>query len=198
MAGRFGLCCSSSPTTNAVNLTDGLDGLAAGAGALSYAAFVIIGFWQFTHYESYQVFHALDMAVVSAAMVGGIIGFLWWNAAPAQIFMGDTGALAIGSGLAALALATSTQLLLAVVGGLFVLETVSVIIQVSSFRIFKRRIFRMAPLHHHFEMRDWPETTVIVRLWIVSGICTAVGLGLFYGDAITSGVLRASASGAAP
>ena len=185
-------------TTNAVNLTDGLDGLAAGAGVFSYAAFVIIGFWQFSHYGSYQVFHALDLAVVSAAMVGGIVGFLWWNAAPAQIFMGDTGALAVGSGLAALALATSTQLLLVIVGGLFVVETISVILQVGMFRSLGRRIFRMAPIHHHFEKRGWPETTVIVRLWIFSGVCVAVGLGLFYGDAIASGVLNAGQTEAAP
>ena len=185
-------------TTNAVNLTDGLDGLAAGAGVFSYAAFVIIGFWQFSHYESYRVFHALDLAVVSAAMVGGIVGFLWWNAAPAQIFMGDTGALALGSGLAALALTTGTQLLLVVVGGLFVVETVSVILQVGVFRSLGRRLFRMAPLHHHFEMRGWPETTVIVRLWIFSGVCVAMGLGLFYADAIASGVLNGGAAGASP
>ncbi len=178
-------------TTNGVNLTDGLDGLAAGAGGLGYAAFMIIGFWQFDHFASYQVTHALDLAVVAAAMAGGIIGFLWWNAAPAQIFMGDTGALAIGSGLAALALATNTQLLLGVIGGVFVLETASVIIQIISFRGFKRRVFRMAPLHHHFELKGWPETTVIVRLWLMSGFCTALGIGLFYGDAVSSGIIDA-------
>lgn len=177
-------------TTNAVNLTDGLDGLAAGASAVGYVAFLIIGFWQFDHFDAYQVSHALDLAVVSAAMVGGIVGFLWWNAAPAQIFMGDTGALAIGSGLAALALATNTQLLLPIVCGLFVIETVSVIIQVVMFRVFGRRVFRMAPIHHHFEICGWPETTVIVRLWICSGLCTAVGFGLFYGDAINSGIVE--------
>lgn len=176
-------------TTNAVNLTDGLDGLAAGASGVGYGAFMIIGFWQFDHYDQYQVAHALDLAVVSAAMVGAIIGFLWWNAAPARIFMGDTGSLALGSGLAALALATNTQLLLAIIGGLFVIETVSVILQVVSFKGFGRRLFRMAPLHHHFELRGWPETTVIVRLWILSGLCTGVGLGLFYGDAVNTGIV---------
>ncbi len=174
---------------NAVNLTDGLDGLAAGAGGFGYAAFMIIGFWQFDHFDSYRVTHALDLAVVSAAMVGGIVGFLWWNAAPAQIFMGDSGALAIGTGLAALALATNTQLLLPIVGGLFVIETASVIIQIVSFHGFGRRVFRMAPLHHHFELRGWPETTVIVRLWILSGMCTAAGLGLFYSDAVNSRII---------
>ena len=176
-------------TTNAVNLTDGLDGLAAGASCFCFAAFVFIGFWQFDHYQWYGVSHALDLAVVSAAMVGGIVGFLWWNAAPAQIFMGDTGALAIGSGLAGLALATNTHLLLPIVGGLFVAETVSVVIQIGAFHGFGRRVFRMAPLHHHFELGDWPETRVIVRLWLFSGICTAVGLSLFYADAIDSGVI---------
>lgn len=176
-------------TTNAVNLTDGLDGLAAGAGGVGYGAFMIIGFWQFDHYDDYQVAHALDLAVVSAAMVGAIIGFLWWNAAPARIFMGDTGSLALGSGLAALALATNTQLLLGIIGGLFVIETLSVILQIISFRGFGRRMFRMAPLHHHFELQGWPETTVIVRLWILSGLCTGLGLGLFYGDAVNTGIV---------
>ncbi|MEZ5244413.1 MAG: phospho-N-acetylmuramoyl-pentapeptide-transferase [Acidimicrobiales bacterium] len=176
-------------TTNAVNLTDGLDGLAAGAAAFCFAAFTMIGFWQFRHFDVYNNTAALDLAVVSAAMVGGIIGFLWWNAAPAQIFMGDTGSLAIGSGLAALALATETQLLLPIIGGLFVVETVSVILQVLVFRRFNgRRLFRMAPVHHHFELSGWPETTVIIRLWIMSGLCTAVGLGLFYADSIAQGI----------
>ena len=176
-------------TANAVNLTDGLDGLAAGASGVGYAAFMFIGFWQFDHYESYRVAHALDLAIVSAAMVGAIIGFLWWNAAPASIFMGDTGSLALGSGLAALALATNTQLLLPIVGGLFVIETMSVILQVVSFHGLGRRVFRMAPIHHHFELKGWPETTVIVRLWILSGLCTGLGLALFYGDAVGSGIV---------
>jgi len=175
-------------TSNAVNLTDGLDGLAAGAAAFAFAAFTFIGFWQFRHQDVYSVSHALDLAVVSAAMIGGIIGFLWWNAAPAQIFMGDTGSLAIGSGLAALSLATSTQLLLPIIAGIFVVETLSVIIQVLWFKRFGTRVFKMAPVHHHFELAGWPETTVIVRLWLVSGLCTAVGLGLFYADAIKSGI----------
>ncbi|MEQ8841279.1 MAG: phospho-N-acetylmuramoyl-pentapeptide-transferase [Acidimicrobiales bacterium] len=172
-------------TTNAVNLTDGLDGLASGAAALCFAAFTVIGFWQFRHFDTYNNTAALDLAVVAAAMVGGIVGFLWWNAPPAQIFMGDTGSLAIGSGLAALALATETHLLLPVVGGLFVIETLSVILQVMVFKRFNgRRLFRMAPIHHHFELSGWPETTILIRLWIMSGLCTAVGLGLFYADAI--------------
>ncbi|MEM9465852.1 MAG: phospho-N-acetylmuramoyl-pentapeptide-transferase [Actinomycetota bacterium] len=176
-------------TTNAVNLTDGLDGLAGGAGAFGFAAFTVICFWQFRHADVYNNPHALDLAVIATAMIGGIIGFLWWNAAPAQIFMGDTGALAIGSGLAALALVTGTHLLLPIIGGLFVMETVSVILQIFVFRRFNgKRLFRMAPIHHHFELAGWPETTVIVRLWIMSGLCTGVGLGLFYADAINQGI----------
>lgn len=176
-------------TTNAVNLTDGLDGLAAGAAALGFASFTIICFWQFRHFDAYNNTAALDLAVISAAMVGGIVGFLWWNAPPAQIFMGDTGSLAIGSGLAALALATETQLLLPVIGGLFVVETVTVILQILVFRRFNgRRLFRMAPVHHHFELTGWPETTILIRFWILSGLCTAVGLGLFYADSIAQGV----------
>jgi phospho-N-acetylmuramoyl-pentapeptide-transferase len=170
-----------------VNLTDGVDGLASGVAAFAFGAFTFIGFWQFRHPDVYEVPHALDLAVVSAAMVGGILGFLWWNAPPAQIFMGDTGALAIGSGLAALALATNTHLLLPIIGGLFVVETLSVIIQVLWFKRFRRRVFKMAPIHHHFELSGWPETTVLIRLWLMSGMATAVGLGLFYADAIAAG-----------
>jgi phospho-N-acetylmuramoyl-pentapeptide-transferase len=171
-------------TTNAVNLTDGLDGLAGGASVLAFSAFIVIGFWGFRHPFNYGVPHALDLAVVAACMTGACVGFLWWNAAPAQIFMGDTGALAIGAGLAALALMNNTQLLLGVVGALFVVETLSVMIQVACFQLFGRRPFRMAPVHHHFELRGWPETTVIIRFWILSGMCTAVGLGLYYADFI--------------
>ena len=168
--------------SNAVNLTDGLDGLAAGASTFAFSAFAIVGFWQFRHFDVYRVPQALDLAVMAVAMSGACAGFLWWNAAPARIFMGDTGSLAIGAGLAALALVMNVQLLLPVVGGLFVLETVSVIIQVASFRIFHRRVFRMAPVHHHFELAGWPEVTVIVRFWILAGLCTALALGLFYAD----------------
>ncbi|MCY4664557.1 MAG: hypothetical protein OXC00_07830, partial [Acidimicrobiaceae bacterium] len=158
--------------------------------------FVIITFWQFRYScetnpgkGCYDVRDPLDLAVLCAAGAGACIGFLWWNAAPARIFMGDTGSLALGSGLAALALATNTQLLLVIIGGLFVIETLSVILQIISFRGFGRRLFRMAPLHHHFELRGWPETTVIVRLWILSGLCTGLGLGLFYGDAVNTGIV---------
>ncbi|HEX8581541.1 MAG TPA: phospho-N-acetylmuramoyl-pentapeptide-transferase, partial [Acidimicrobiales bacterium] len=145
-------------TTNSVNITDGLDGLAAGSSAFTFMAYTVIAFWAFRHPDVYQTPQALDLAVVAAAMVGACTGFLWWNAAPARIFMGDTGALAIGAGLAALALVTNTHLLLPLVGGIFLFETVSVIIQVAFFKLTRRRVFRMAPVHHHFELGGWPET----------------------------------------
>ena len=174
-------------SSNAVNLTDGLDGLAAGSSIFAFGAFVVIGFWTFRHPEVYNLASqtdtfGLDLAVIAASMMGACAGFLWWNAAPAQIFMGDTGSLAIGTGLACLSLMTSTSLLLPVVGALFVVETCSVIIQVISFRRFGKRVFRMAPIHHHFELAGWPETTVIIRFWMMSAACTAAGLGLFYRD----------------
>jgi phospho-N-acetylmuramoyl-pentapeptide-transferase len=122
-------------------------------------------------------------------MLGAAIGFLWWNAAPARIFMGDTGSLALGGLFGALAIVTNTQLLLVIVGGLYVLETASVIIQVISYRGFGRRVFRMSPIHHHFELVGWPEFTVIVRFWMLAGICASVGLGLYYADFIARGGL---------
>jgi phospho-N-acetylmuramoyl-pentapeptide-transferase len=130
---------------------------------------------------------SLDLAILSAAALGAIAGFLWWNAAPAKIFMGDTGSLALGGLMAALAIATETQLLLAILGGIFVLETASVILQVVSFRMFGRRLFRMAPIHHHFEVLGWPEFTVIVRFWIIAGLAVIFGLGVFYADFLTRG-----------
>jgi phospho-N-acetylmuramoyl-pentapeptide-transferase len=188
-------------TSNAVNLTDGLDGLAAGSSIYAFICYTVIGFWGFLHSaphvteisppreDVYNLVHSYDLAVVAAAMLGAVVGFLWWNANPARIIMGDTGALAIGTGLAALAMTTSTMLLLPIVGGLFVLETLSVIIQVTAFRIFGRRVFRMAPIHHHFELAGWPETTVIVRFWILAGLFTALALGFFYADFLQFGVL---------
>jgi len=175
-------------SSNAVNLTDGLDGLAAGSSIFAFGAFVVIGFWTFRHPEVYnlasqaEVTFGLDLAVIAASMMGACAGFLWWNAAPAQIFMGDTGSLAIGVGLACLALTTNTSLLLPIVGALFVVETLSVIVQVISFRTTGKRVFRMAPIHHHFELAGWPETTVIIRFWMLSAACTAAGIGLFYRD----------------
>jgi phospho-N-acetylmuramoyl-pentapeptide-transferase len=174
-------------TANAVNLTDGLDGLAGGSSLFGYAAFMVISFWAFRNQAIYDIPHALDLAVVAVAMLGASAGFLWWNAAPARIFMGDTGSLALGTGLACMALATNTQLLLPIIGALFVAETLSVIIQVASFRIFGRRVFRMAPIHHHFELLGWHETWVIIRFWLVAGFATALALGLYYADFISTG-----------
>jgi phospho-N-acetylmuramoyl-pentapeptide-transferase len=178
--------------SNAVNLSDGLDGLAAGSAMYGFGAFVFIGFWQFRHPDCYGVGPALDLSLIAAALAGSCAGFLWWNAAPAKIFMGDTGSLALGTGLGALALTTNTQLLLPVVGGLFVMITMSVVIQVAVFQVFHRRVFRMAPIHHHFELVGWPETTVIVRFWILASLCTAVAIGLFYADFLQSGCQGAS------
>jgi phospho-N-acetylmuramoyl-pentapeptide-transferase len=168
--------------TNAVNLTDGLDGLAAGSGIFSFAAYTVIAFWAFRHEGLYQIPQGLDLALVASSMLGACAGFLWWNAAPAQIIMGDTGALAIGGGLASLALVSNTHLLLPVIGGIYVVETMSVIVQVTAFRVFGRRVFRMAPIHHHFELLGWPETTVIIRFWLLGGLITAVAIGIFYAD----------------
>ncbi|MEN8112937.1 MAG: phospho-N-acetylmuramoyl-pentapeptide-transferase [Actinomycetota bacterium] len=174
-------------TANAVNLTDGLDGLVAGSIALVFGAYMLISFWQWRNIVDYAVngAGALDVARFSAAVVGAALGFLWWNAAPAKIFMGDTGSQAFGGALAALALVTNTHLLLILLGGLYVLETVSVIGQVFAFRVFGRRILRMAPIHHHFELKGWPETMVIVRFWILAGITVALGVGVFYADWIS-------------
>jgi phospho-N-acetylmuramoyl-pentapeptide-transferase len=174
-------------SSNAVNITDGVDGLAAGAGTFCFAVLSIMGYWIFRHVAIYHVLpaSAIDLSLVAVALAGACIGFLWWNAAPAKIIMGDTGSLAIGAGLAALCLLLNLDLLLLIIGGLFVMETVSVILQIISFRVFHRRIFRMAPIHHHFELGGWPETTVIVRFWILGGLFCALGLGIFYGDFLT-------------
>lgn len=176
-----------SATSNAVNLTDGLDGLATGATALVLAAYVLIGNWQFRNSctallapKCYFVRDPLDLAVVAAAVLGACIGFLWWNAPPARIFMGDTGSLALGGALAGLAITTRTQLLLALLGGLFVLITLSVIIQVGFFKLTRRRVFKMAPLQHHFELSGWAETTIVIRFWIIAALAVALGLGIFY------------------
>ena len=173
-------------TANAVNLTDGLDGLAAGSATFCFAILAIIGYWQFRHYSLYRVSSALDLALVAVALAGACLGFLWWNAAPARIFMGDTGSLAIGTGLAALCLQMNLQLLLPIIGGLFVIVTLSVVIQVIAYWVFHRRVFLMAPLHHHFELMGWPETTVIVRFWILGGVFAALGLGIFYANFLSA------------
>jgi len=181
--------------SNGTNLADGLDGLCCGSGAMVMGAYVIIAFWQYRHPCSglggtpgcYEAEHALDLALVAASMLGASAGFLWWNAAPAKIFMGDTGSLALGGAMASLAILTNTQLLLIVLGGLYVVEVSSVVLQVVSFRLFGRRLFLMAPIHHHFELLGWPEFTVIVRFWVLAALSIAFGLGLFYGEFITEG-----------
>ena len=173
---------------NGVNLADGMDGLAAGSSALVVGAYTVIAFWQFRNSEPfrddmiYQALSPIELAMISAAMFGALLGFLWWNAPPAKIFMGDVGSQGIGGLLAALALLTNTHLLLALIGGIFVAETVSVIVQVASFKLTGKRVFRMSPLHFHFDLGGWPETTVVIRFWILTGIGVALGLGLFYAD----------------
>jgi phospho-N-acetylmuramoyl-pentapeptide-transferase len=174
-------------TSNAVNLTDGLDGLAAGSATFCFGVLSIIGYWQFRHFAIYHLHASLDLGLVAVGLVGACLGFLWWNAPPARIIMGDTGSLAVGTGLGALCLLMNLDLLLPIIGGLFVAETMSVILQVFSFRLFGRRIFRMAPFHHHFELRGWPETTVLIRFWILAGLLAMLGLGIFYGDFLKIG-----------
>jgi phospho-N-acetylmuramoyl-pentapeptide-transferase len=173
--------------SNAVNLTDGLDGLATGAAILVLAAYILIGIWQLKNdcdvllsAQCYQVRDPLDMAVVAGTVLGACFGFLWWNAPPARIFMGDTGSLALGGVLAGLAVCTKTQLLLVILGGLFVMITLSVVIQVGGYKMTGKRVFKMAPLQHHFEMVGWAETTIVVRFWLIAGLFIAAGLGIFY------------------
>lgn len=175
--------------TNGVNLTDGLDGLAIGAALLSFVAYTVMSIWQYGQScfwgdipRCYNVRDPLDLAVFAAATAGACFGFLWWNSSPARIFMGDTGSLALGGGLAALALMTRTELLLGLIGGLFVLITLSVIAQVGSYKLTGRRVLRMAPLHHHFEMSGWPEVLIVVRFWIIQGLCVGAGMALFYAE----------------
>jgi len=156
--------------TNAVNLTDGLDGLAAGTGAIALTAYTAIAFLE----------RQYDVAIICGAMVGAIIGFLWYNAHPAQVFMGDTGSLAIGGVLGAAAVLTKTEMLLPVIGGLFVIEALSVIIQYGFFKATGRRVFKMAPIHHHFELSGWEENKIVVRFWIVQVAFSAAGFFLYY------------------
>lgn len=179
---------------NGVNLADGMDGLAGGTSVLVVGAYTIIAFWQFRNAAPVGIYEALDpleLATISAAMFAAILGFLWWNAPPAKIFMGDVGSQGIGGLLAALAILTNTHLLLVIIGGIFVAETLSVALQVASFRLTGKRIFRMAPIHFHFDLKGWPETTVVIRFWILTAIGVALGLGLFYADFIAmEGILR--------
>ncbi|HEY2880245.1 phospho-N-acetylmuramoyl-pentapeptide-transferase [Nocardioides sp.] len=188
-------------TSNAVNLTDGLDGLATGACVMVFGAFMFVNIWQNNQNcaihnvpACYEVRDPLDLALVAAAITGACFGFLWWNAPPAQIFMGDTGSLSLGGAMAGLAILTRTELLLLVIGGLFVVITLSVMLQVGFFKASRRfgivrtvfrverghRVFRMAPLQHHFELLGWEQVTVVIRFWIITGLCVAGGLGVFY------------------
>lgn len=177
--------------SNGVNLTDGLDGLATGASVMVFGAYTFIGVWQYQEscanavtltnpQACFEVRDPLDLAVVASALMGACFGFLWWNTSPAKIFMGDTGSLALGGALAGLAICSRTELLIALLGGLFVLITMSVVIQVGSFKMTGKRVFKMAPLQHHFELKGWSEVLVVVRFWIIQGMCVIVGLGLFY------------------
>ncbi|AZI57666.1 phospho-N-acetylmuramoyl-pentapeptide-transferase [Nakamurella antarctica] len=180
--------------SNAVNFTDGLDGLAAGSSVMVLGTYVAIGFFQLRNscYSStlsaaaeagcYATRDPLDIAMVAAAALGGCIGFLWWNAHPARIMMGDTGSLALGGLIAGLSVMTRTELLLIVIAGLFVVEMMSVVIQIAVFKVRHVRVFRMAPFHHHFELSGWAETTVMVRFWLLAAISAALGLGLFYAE----------------
>jgi len=189
----------SVSASNGVNVADGLDGLATGAAIIATAAYIFIGFWQYNQscfpggadagdlYRCYVVRDPLDLAVIAAAIAGSLIGFLWWNTAPAQIFMGDTGSLGLGGAIAALAILSRTELLLVLIGGLFLVVTGSVILQRAYFKITKgKRIFLMSPLHHHFELKGWAEITVVVRFWIIAGLFVASGVGVFYLEWSTS------------
>jgi phospho-N-acetylmuramoyl-pentapeptide-transferase len=181
-------------TSNGVNLTDGLDGLASGASVMTFLAFVLIGVWEFgqscalvASTNCYEVRDPLDLAVLAAAFAGSCTGFLWWNASPAKIFMGDTGSLALGGALAGLASTLRVELLLIPLGGLFVIITLSVIIQTLYFKISGgKRVFKMAPLQHHFELMGWGEVTIVIRFWIIAGLSVALGLGLFYAQWVSA------------
>lgn len=175
--------------SNATNLTDGLDGLLPGSAAIVFAAYAVLSLWQFNQWcglnsagpTCYDVRSPLDQAVIATALAGACVGFLWWNAKPAKIFIGDTGSLALGGALAGLAITSRTELLLVIMGGLFVFETVAVMLQVGYFKLTGgKRLFKMAPIHHHFELLGWAEVTVVIRFWIIAGICVAIGLGIFY------------------
>nr|WP_202885572.1 phospho-N-acetylmuramoyl-pentapeptide-transferase [Kribbella sandramycini] len=176
--------------SNGVNLADGLDGLATGASMMVFGAYTLICIWQFNQScattpeaRCYEVRDPHDLAVVAAALTGALFGFLWWNASPAKIFMGDTGSLSLGGALAGFAVMTRTELLVLLLGGLFVIITASVILQVGYFKVTRgKRLFRMAPLHHHFEMLGWEQVNVVIRFWIIQGLCVVTGLGIFYAE----------------
>jgi phospho-N-acetylmuramoyl-pentapeptide-transferase len=171
-------------TANGVNFADGIDGLAAGTGIIALTTFTAISVVTYIRSGNPggRFDSRLDLAIVGAALIGATIGFLWYNAFPAEVIMGDTGAMAIGGALAAMAIFTKTIVLLLLIGGIFAIEVLSVIVQVISFKYFGRRVFLMTPIHHHFEMKAWSETKIMVRFWIVTAILCAIGFALFYRD----------------
>jgi len=180
--------------SNAVNLTDGLDGLATGASLIVFGAYVLVGVWQNNQTcqavatagpRCYETRDPMALAMVAIAITGALFGFLWWNTSPAKIFMGDTGSLALGGALAALSILSRTEILAAIIGGLFVLIVLSDVIQIGWFKATRRRVFKMAPLHHHFELSGWGEVTIVVRFWIIAGLFVAAGIGVFYGEWVT-------------
>ncbi len=176
--------------SNAVNLTDGLDGLATGAVVIFFASYTLVGIWQGNQScahdaalaNCYLVRDPGDLAILASAITGAAFGFLWWNAQPAKIFMGDTGALALGGAIAGISIVSRTEFLALIMGGLFVVIMLSVILQVTGYRLTHKRLFRMAPLHHHFEQLGWSEVTIVTRFWIIAGLCTAAGMGIFYAE----------------
>ena len=182
--------------SNAVNLTDGLDGLATGAALIFFGAYVLVNIWQSNQLcgvsnnnpaTCYEVRDPRDLAILAAAIAGACFGFLWWNASPAKIFMGDTGSLALGGAIAGITIVSRTELLGAIIGGLFVIIVASSVLQIGYFKITKgKRIFKMAPLHHHFELMGWGEVTIVIRFWIIAGLFTGLGMGLFYAEWVSS------------
>ncbi|MCL1870177.1 MAG: phospho-N-acetylmuramoyl-pentapeptide-transferase [Promicromonosporaceae bacterium] len=181
--------------SNAVNLTDGLDGLATGVSLVVFMAYVLLGIWQLNQScqrfavagpRCYEVRDPQDIAIISAAVAGACVGFLWWNASPAKIFMGDTGSLALGGALAAVSILSRTEILAAIIGGMFVIIVMSDIIQIGFFKMTRRRVFKMAPLHHHFELSGWGEVTIVIRFWLIAGLFAAVGMGIFYAEWVVS------------
>ena len=177
--------------SNAVNLTDGLDGLATGTSVMVIGSYSLVAFWQYRHWDvdpsyrglyTYEVRDPLEIAIIAAAVAAACFGFLWWNASPARIFMGDTGSLALGGLIAGLAFSTRTVLLLPLLGILFTIITVTWVIQIGSYQLWQRRVFRMVPLQHHFELAGWSEVNIVIRFWIIAGLGVAAALGLFYAD----------------
>jgi phospho-N-acetylmuramoyl-pentapeptide-transferase len=184
-----------SAWSNAVNITDGLDGLATGVSIITFGAYVLVGIWQLNQScqiaatagpRCYEVRDPQDLAIVAAAVTGACVGFLWWNANPAKIFMGDTGSLALGGALAGLSILSRTELLAVIIGGLFVLIVSSVVIQITSFKLTGKRVFKMTPLHHHFELSGWGEVTIVIRFWLIAGLFAGIGMGIFYAEWVVS------------